>query len=127
MRLLTHNLIACNRKQCPGGFPLEVKLDEKAEEQATSIDSSEFQPEFIRSMLPKLDWDAFVKTATKLGLELPPSYEEADLTDEHFLRAVHDAAVDFHILEAKLVCPLCTREYPVTKGIPNMLLQDDEV
>jgi len=32
-----------------------------------------------------------------------------------------------HLQEGTLVCPNCGRVYPVTKGIPNMLLAEDEV
>ncbi|PFH35706.1 Trm112p family domain-containing protein [Besnoitia besnoiti] len=126
MRLLTHNLLACNRHQCTGGFPLKIVVDASNEE-ATTLESSDFQPELVRALLAKLDWEALVKTAEQFGLQLPPSYTEADQNDEHFLRAVHEAVVEFHVLEGKLVCPVCNREYPVSNGIPNMLLQDDEI
>ncbi|ESS36235.1 Trm112p family domain-containing protein [Toxoplasma gondii VEG] len=126
MRLLTHNLIACNRRQCTGGFPLKIVVDEKSED-ATTVEPSEFQPELVKQLLGKLDWEALVKTADQFGLQLPPTFTDSDKSDEHFLRAVHEAVVEFHVLEGKLVCPVCAREYPVSNGIPNMLLQDDEV
>lgn len=105
---------------------MRIVVDEKSEE-ATTAESSEFQPELVRQLLAKLDWEALVKTAEQFGLPLPPNFTEADKTDEHFLRAVHEAVIEFHVLEGKLVCPVCTREYPISNGIPNMLLQDDEV
>lgn len=125
MRLLTHNLLMCNRKQCPGGYPLKIQLAEGPE--ATAQEESEMQTQLLLSLLRKLDWNALVQTAAELGLDLPPTVCESDKSDENFLKALQAAVLDFHILEGKLVCPACKREYPVSKGIPNMLLQDDEV
>uniref|UniRef100_A0A0G4ICE5 Trm112p-like protein n=1 Tax=Chromera velia CCMP2878 TaxID=1169474 RepID=A0A0G4ICE5_9ALVE len=179
MRLLTHNLLMCNRKQCKGGFPFKIVLNYSAtgpagaggdggdemmvdtEPQPSSSSSSsssaaarepsgvpreafevqpaEFSPEFVVNMLPKLEWAALVQTchdvmpqlqgekAGEVSLMLPPSFSDSDRQDENFLRALHHVLVEFHIMEAKLVCPECGREYPISKGIPNMLLQDDEV
>ncbi|OEH79398.1 hypothetical protein cyc_07247 [Cyclospora cayetanensis] len=61
-----------------------------------------------------------------LGMDLPSTFSESDKADENFLRALQAAVLDLHILEGALICPTCKREYPVSKGIPNMLLQDDE-
>jgi multifunctional methyltransferase subunit TRM112 len=30
-------------------------------------------------------------------------------------------------MEGALVCPNCARRYPIKNGIPNMLLNEDEV
>jgi multifunctional methyltransferase subunit TRM112 len=32
-----------------------------------------------------------------------------------------------HIVEGKLVCPNCKREYPIVNGIPNMILNESEI
>ena len=32
-----------------------------------------------------------------------------------------------HVVEGKLVCQHCGREYPIKDGIPNMLLCDGEI
>jgi multifunctional methyltransferase subunit TRM112 len=112
----------CNRKQCSGGFPLNIIARE------TKVSESEFKPEQIRSMLARIEYDALVSAATSVGLaSLPPSYTKSDLEDEMFLRAVHDVIMDFHVDEGELVCPKCERKFPISMGIPNMLLHDDEV
>lgn len=122
MRLLTHNLMMCNRKQCSGGFPLGIVAKE------TEITESEFKPEHIRSMLSRIEYEALVSTAASVGMPmLPPTYSAADLEDEMFLKAVHDVIMDFRVIEGDLVCPKCERKFPVSMGIPNMLLHDDEV
>jgi multifunctional methyltransferase subunit TRM112 len=122
MRLLTHNLMMCNRKQCSGGFPLRVVARE------TNTTESEFNPEHTKSMLSRIEYDALVATANSLGLSsLPPTYTQADVEDEMFLKAVHEVIMDFQVEEGDLICPKCERKFPVTMGIPNMLLHDDEV
>lgn len=35
--------------------------------------------------------------------------------------------MDIHVTEGALVCPNCARRYPIKNGIPNMLLNEDEV
>ena len=122
MRLLTHNLVMCNRKQCSGGFPLKVVARE------TKLGESEFNADHIRSMLTRIEYEALVATAVSVGMaNLPPSYTSSDLDDDMFLRAVHDVIMDFHVEEGELVCPKCERKFPISMGIPNMLLHDDEV
>ncbi|XP_026190038.1 multifunctional methyltransferase subunit TRM112 homolog A-like [Cyclospora cayetanensis] len=125
MRLLTHNLLMCNRRQCSGGYPLLIKLGEAPS--ATKHEETELQTPLLLSLLKKLDWQALVQTASELGMDLPSTFSESDKADENFLRALQAAVLDLHILEGALICPTCKREYPVSKGIPNMLLQDDEV
>ncbi|CDJ59166.1 hypothetical protein, conserved, partial [Eimeria maxima] len=116
-----------NRRQCPGGYPLIIKIEEEKKEEATVIVQTNLQKQLLLSLLHKLDWQALVQTAADLGIDLPPTVSESDKDDEHFLRAFQSAVLDLDIMEGKLICPKCQREYPVSKGIPNMLLQDDEV
>ena len=47
--------------------------------------------------------------------------------DEGFQRKVHHALLDIHVMEGALICPESGRSFPVTGGIPNMLLHEDEV
>jgi multifunctional methyltransferase subunit TRM112 len=49
------------------------------------------------------------------------------LHDEAFLRAFHHALLEVHLEEGALVCPETGRRFLVSKGIPNMLLNEDEV
>ena len=51
VRLLTHNILACHAKDCnTNNFPLEFK-DVQLE-----IREAEFNPEFLKGFLPKLEW-----------------------------------------------------------------------
>lgn len=46
--------------------------------------------------------------------------------DDVFLRALHHALLEVALVEGALVCPETGRRFPVMKGIPNMLLHEDE-
>jgi multifunctional methyltransferase subunit TRM112 len=60
-------------------------------------------------------------------LPQPSEVTEALKSDDAFLRKVHHALLDRHLMEGKLICPETSRPYPVKQGIPNMLLHEDEV
>lgn len=125
MRLITHNLLTCNKKGVTNGFPLRIEPSE------VEVVASEFSADFVRKMLAKIDYAAFLAGATALSVadELPlalPGDGEPPLSDEQ-LRAVHHALLDVHVKQGKLVCPESGREFPIVDGIPNMLLNEDEV
>jgi multifunctional methyltransferase subunit TRM112 len=62
VRLITHNLLACHVKDCnSNNFPLEFK-DVQLE-----IREADFNPEFLRGFMPKLEWTALVNTAKEVG------------------------------------------------------------
>lgn len=97
-------------------------------EGGVSQEPTEFSAELTLRLLGKLDWVALRKTVGELGIaELPEALPASPGTDVAFLRSVHDLVMDVHIVEGSLVCPNCARAYPIRKGIPNMLLRDDEL
>ena len=60
MRLLAHNMLACNAKGVTNGYPLRIVATK------TETNESEFNGPFIVHMLGKLDWTAFVEAAKQL-------------------------------------------------------------
>ena len=46
---------------------------------------------------------------------------------EDFMKAVHHVMVEVEIVEGELQCPETGRKFPISEGIPNMLLREDEV
>jgi multifunctional methyltransferase subunit TRM112 len=124
MRLITHNMLVCNKKGVENGFPLRIDAVE------VQVIETEFSVEFVRKMLTKIDWPAFVAGAKALNVAdgLPEQYDgEQHGGDEALLQKVHHALMEVHVKKGSLVCPESGREFPIIDGIPNMLLQEDEV
>lgn len=58
---------------------------------------------------------------------LPEEVPAGAESDAGFLRSVYALVFDIHLEEGNLLCPHCGRAFPVRKGVPNMLLRDDEM
>ena len=59
--------------------------------------------------------------------DLPEKVTEDMLHDDEFLRSFHHALLEIVLQEGALVCPETGRKFVVQKGIPNLLLNEDEV
>ena len=106
-------------------YPLKIVL---AEGESMKQESSEFNPELIKNVLPKLNWSVLKQSANELQLaDLPNELPSDYASDVAFLQSVHDLIMDIHILQGFLLCPNCARKYPIINGVPNMILKDDEV
>lgn len=63
VRLITHNLLACHAKGCTSNnFPLQFK------DIAIELREAEFNPDFLRGFLPRLEWGALVDAARQVKL-----------------------------------------------------------
>lgn len=88
-----------------------------------------FNPDFIHRIIPKLDYPVLYNAATSLGKEedLPkeviPDYEN----NVDFLKKVHHVLLEIDVVNGELICPETGRKFPINNGIPNMLLNEDEV
>lgn len=123
MRLITHNLIQCHVKNCTSNnFPLQFE-----EVEVESIES-EFNADFLVNFLPRIDYDALVRTSLELGItslpSAPPSKPDEEL---EFLQALHHVLMEVKIENGQMRCRNCQRVYPIKDGIANMLLHEDEV
>jgi len=145
MKLLTTNFLTCAVKSCkssPASFPLHFK---DATLERTEID---YNPLFLRNILPRVNWDALTTTATELGLQalvpasnpvdtiLTPSGAPADNDHdqqkdeeeqneeqlEEVLKKLHNLLLETGVVEGKLVCANCGFEYPIKEGVGNFLL-----
>ncbi|KAK4493188.1 hypothetical protein RD792_017951 [Penstemon davidsonii] len=122
MRLLTHNMLSSNIKGVTNGFPLLIEA-EKVVEKAV-----DFNEDFLKNMFAKIEWKALVDASKTMGYaELPDNVESSMLDSDEFLQKFHHALLELHLEEGALVCPETGRKFPVSKGIPNMLLHEDEV
>uniref|UniRef100_A0A3Q2PKW7 tRNA methyltransferase activator subunit 11-2 n=1 Tax=Fundulus heteroclitus TaxID=8078 RepID=A0A3Q2PKW7_FUNHE len=98
--------------------------------QATEVkvNEVEFNPKFVCRMIPKLEWSALVQAADQLGHreELPGELVADYEKNEDFLKRVHRVLLEVEVIEGCLQCPESGREFPISRGIPNMLLSEDE-
>ncbi|PKS10762.1 hypothetical protein jhhlp_002519 [Lomentospora prolificans] len=123
MRVLNLNFFSCAVKTCKvsnQSFPLHPKDAELAQD-----DDAQYRPEILVGLLPRLDWAALKVTCAELGFpELPenPPTVEALQEDEKLAADLHRLLMETHIVEGKLACGSCGREYPIREGIPNFLL-----
>ena len=62
MRLLTHNHLACIRKNCPKTFPLTLEADTVEQE------DTDCNPAFIAHTMLHIDYPVLYNTAHALGL-----------------------------------------------------------
>ncbi|KAL1130965.1 hypothetical protein AAG570_012206 [Ranatra chinensis] len=124
MKLLTHNMLSSRCiKGVDVGYPLGI--------QAKDVKISEvgFNNEFVSRIIPKLDWNTLYNAADSLGHagDLPQTLIEDFENNEEFLRKVHHVLLEIEVIDGELVCPETGRKFPITSGIPNMLLNEDEV
>ncbi|XP_067877736.1 multifunctional methyltransferase subunit TRM112-like protein [Heterodontus francisci] len=123
MKLLTHNLLSSHVRGVSRGFPLLLRATE------VKINTVDFNQEFIARMIPKMEWGALVDAAESIGHrnDLPNELTPEFQSSEEFLQKVHHILLEVEVVEGVLKCPESGREFPITKGIPNMLLNEDEV
>ncbi|THG98164.1 hypothetical protein EW026_g3965 [Hermanssonia centrifuga] len=121
VRLITHNLLACHAKGCTtNNFPLQLK------DVTIELREAEFNPDFVSGFLSRLEWTALVNAAKELGdTSLPP--ELPDMVDDDLLKNLHHVLLEIHIDEGSMICPNCGHSYPISNGIPNMLLAEHEI
>ncbi|KAI0246245.1 Trm112p-domain-containing protein [Lactifluus subvellereus] len=121
VRLITHNILACHAKGCTtNNFPLKfsnVKL---------ALREVDFNPDFLRGFLPRIEWDALIQASREIGdMSLPP--ERPEMLDDDLLKQLHHVLLEIHVDEGLMTCPNCGHVYPVLNGIPNMLLAEHEI
>lgn len=122
MRLLTHNMLSSNIRGVVNGFPLRIEAVKVVEKNV------EMNADFLKNMFEKIDWKAFVEASISMGYtELPEEADSSLLDSDDFLNRFHHALLELHLEEGALVCPETRRRFPVSKGIPHMLLHEDEV
>lgn len=122
MKLLTHNMLSCHIKGVRNGYPFVIEAVKVTEHEA------DFDPDFLKHIFPRINWPAFLQGAQSMGCRegLPEEVAPELLEDEGFQKTFHRALLEVTLEEGALVCPESGRKFPVVKGIPNMLLNEDE-
>lgn len=121
MKLLTHNMLTSHVKGVKNGYPLKIHAKDVKE------NTVECNTEFIARMIPKIDFAVLKAAAQTLGYDagLPDSVPENYESDEDFLKKMHHVMLEIELIEGELECPESGRKFPVSEGIPNMLLTED--
>lgn len=132
MRLLTHNTLRNNTAEAKGkGHPLkitatEIRVDDSQGTDSTPADAQR-EVAFVKGILGVLDWPALVQGASAMGLRtLPPVLTEELAKNQEFLRALYHVLMNVHLVKGMLTCPVTGREFPVTNGIANFMLEEEE-
>lgn len=89
----------------------------------------DFNPEFVAKIIPKLDWQVLYNAAESIGQgnSLPKEIIQNFESDQDFLKKVHHVLLEVDIIDGELICPETGRKFPINNGIPNMLLNEDEI
>ena len=153
-------MLQCHIKGVKNGYPFKI------EAQTIEIREADYDPDFLRHIFPRIQWDAFREAAIAMGKSVsrsktptnknssqpnpnpknktltsktyPHTYaglnplpeevtEEMLQEDESFLKSFHHALLEVHLEEGALICPETGRRFKVDKGIPNLLLHEDEI
>lgn len=77
-----------------------------------------------------MDWPTIRHAAETVGVaqDLPTEINlETSTSDTDLLQKLHHLLLEIDIIEGHLSCPETGRVFPINQGIPNMLLNEDEV
>lgn len=132
VRLLTHNLLACHAKSCISSatnFPLLFQ------DASVEIREAEFNPDFVRGFLPKVEWTALVGAARQVSLiryavmhqtsdswivklgdtSLPD--EQPEMVDDETIQKLHHVLLEVRFSRRHIYLihshPFCLRDLPL--------------
>jgi multifunctional methyltransferase subunit TRM112 len=122
MKVLTHNSLKSTVRDVAKGYPLLLNVTNMEVKETVVL------TEFIRDILPSLDWQGILQAASAVGFEGLPDMLNADqLDDDEFIEAMHKLLMDVEIIEGTLTCPETGKVFPIKNGIPDMVLPESEV
>ncbi|KHN82797.1 tRNA methyltransferase 112 -like protein [Toxocara canis] len=124
MKLMTHNFLTSKfLKGVVTGYPLLLVATKK------EVKEFEFNAEFVKRMIPKLDYPVLRQAAESIGEAdgLPAEISTGWEDNEILLKKLHHVLVSVEVLEGELKCPETGRVFPIREGIPNMLVRENEV
>ena len=115
MRFLTHNSLRSRAKGATGELPLEITVSD------FEIEESESDIEFIKHILPALDWNGVVIAAKSINFDVPEVYDSSLADDEDFLKLLYNLLIDVHVVSGSLKCAETGKIFPIENRIPNLL------
>ena len=126
MKAITHNILMCNTKKCSGtdkNYPFIIKTTDIKNREV------EFDLERIKKLYDKQDKRGLTQFCKDLNIFKYDftTVDDAIKKQDEFWEYIHQVMNETLVYEGSLICPNCGREYPIKKGIINMVLQDDEM
>ncbi|GAA6005937.1 hypothetical protein JCM10207_007281 [Rhodosporidiobolus poonsookiae] len=128
VRLITQNLLSCPSRACsyPANFPLAFRNITRLE-----MAEQEFNEEFLRGVLSRIEWGALRKSAAELGdtslpEQSPDLINPASISVE-LLKTLHHVLLEIVVADGEMVCPQCEHVFKIKDSIPNMLLAEHEI
>lgn len=146
MKLLTHNFLTSKAiKGVKVGHPLILNVSSKWRKCSTHISeillfsslppqisqkeekSVTFNAEFLTRILPRLHWPTVCVVSEQVGVVgIPKELTDQDTSNDEILQKLHHVLLEIDVIEGELKCPETGRLFPITDGIPNMLLNEFE-
>ncbi|VDD91844.1 unnamed protein product [Enterobius vermicularis] len=126
MKLMTHNFLSSKfLKGVVNGYPLLLS----ATKTEVRIKEFDYNEQFVKKIVPRLDYGVLRLAAESVGEAegLPPQINDGWENDEEFLRKLHRILVSVEVVEGELKCPESGRVFPIREGIPNMLVNENEL
>ena len=126
MKLSTHNLLVCNKNTCINNeknYPLIIKASK------VNTVKSDFDEEKTKLFFDKMNKKALNEVCKDLNISKfdLEKIKEEQMQDKNVLEYLHNILFEVEIEEGNLVCANCGREYMIKRGIPDMVLKDDEI
>lgn len=95
------------------------------------IEETFYSEKFLLHILGSIDWNGLRATLLQLGdARLPLLPEEKPVhieQDQQLLKQIHSILFDTNVQNGALKCRNCERMYPIQNGVPDMLLESDEI
>ena len=122
MRLLTHNSLKSPVKEINKAYPMGLEITDM------EVRQSDVNLEFMKGLIPGLDWEGVVLVANAVGLQgMPAKFNPALLEDQSFLKAAHDLLLNIHIKTGTLVCPESGKRFPIKDEIPCLMMEEKDL
>ncbi|GMT24195.1 hypothetical protein PFISCL1PPCAC_15492 [Pristionchus fissidentatus] len=126
MKLLTHNFLSSRfLKDVSTGYPLKLSIEEKR------ILDSALDVNFLKNVMVKIDYEVLYNVAESIGeselLPPPDAPVTVDTLNDEQLNKLHRVLVCLDVIVGTLECPESGRVFPIRDGIPNLLVNEDEI
>ena len=119
MRILTHNSLRCNNDDVTDPTSIDQYQPYQIEIEDMEVIETDINEDFIRHLMPSLDWNGLLIAAKAIGIEaFPECYDDSLLEDEDFVKAMHYLLFDVHIVSGYLINSYNNKKYKIENSIP---------